>query len=133
VGDRAGRAGLEALAERFGLTAGGVTRGPASAPLLWGEVPDGDTSRFQAEALSAARFRDRESSAPLGEGATRPETDPTREGAGLVEVAGSTGGTTWKRRLAPRHRRVVRDFFPPASSTEAAGEGPKGTKENETR
>ncbi len=40
-----------------------------------------------------------------------PEASPEDESAGLVEVEASSGGSAWRRRLAPRHRAAVKRFF----------------------
>ena len=103
------------------LGAGGAQRGPGAAPMIWGDETEGDPRRFEAKSLRGARYLDPESSAPRGEGLTNPEADPTREGAGLVEVEGSGGGAAWKRRLAPHHRRAVRDFFAAATRENSTG------------
>lgn len=99
-----------------GLTAsnggsGGVSRGPGSAPLTWGQESDGDTSRFEPRALPQAGYRDPENSAVAGVGAAAPDVDPVREASGAVDVGPGARAAAWKRRLAPHHRDAVRTFF----------------------
>ena len=97
--------------------------------MIWGEESQGDTERFEARTLDPAEYADLENSGVLGVDATTPEVDPTAEGAGLVEVEGSGGGTAWRRRLSPRHRRAVRTFFDPdarVAPPETGGSGDQG-------
>jgi len=112
-----------ALLEELGL--GGVDRGPGTAPLLWGEETEGDASRFEARSLEDARYADPAHAALLEVGASDPEVAPEAESAGLVEVEGSSGGPSWRRRLSPHHRRAVREFFAPPDSSAARQNRPE--------
>ncbi|MEM8885635.1 MAG: hypothetical protein AAGD14_16335 [Planctomycetota bacterium] len=40
-----------------------------------------------------------------------PEANPTRDGGAGGQASGGPGAASWQRRLAPRHRDVVRKFF----------------------
>ena len=79
--------------------------------MIWGEETPGGTERFEAKALEPARFLDPGSSAVLGLGAAAPEVAPQAGGAGLVETEASSGKAAWRRRLAPRHRAAVKQYF----------------------
>ena len=94
---------------------GGPTRGRADAEMIWGEETEGRTDMFEVETLAPARYRDEERSVQFGLSATEPVVDAREEASGLVDVAGSTGNSAWRRRLAPRHRDAVRTFFEPES------------------
>ena len=84
--------------------------------MIWGEETPGTTERFEAKALEPARYLDVEESAVLGLGATEPEADPVAGRSGLVETAASSGRAAWRRRLAPRHRDAVQQFFSSGSA-----------------
>ena len=90
---------------------GGITRGGSSTGLLWGEESQTDSSRFETKRLSSAQFLDLQNSATLGVAADAPEAAPLGEGAGLVDVEGASGEASWRRRLSPRHRDAVKNFF----------------------
>ncbi len=88
---------------------GGVSRGGGSTGLLWGDESEGEA--FESKLLRPSRFPDIENSAALAESVDVPEVAPDGEGAGLVDVQGSTGEAAWRRRLSPRHREAVQEFF----------------------
>ena len=88
-----------------GTDGGGATR------LLWGEESPELTERLELRTLSPARRADLESSATLAESRQAPDVEAEEEGAGLVELEASRGRRAWRRDLAPRHRRAVREFF----------------------
>ncbi len=90
---------------------GGVSRGRADAELIWGEESPGRLEDFEAELLTRAERLDLERSELLGIGATTPRTEAEGEAAGNVDVEASLGRSTWRRRLAPRHREAVSRFF----------------------
>ena len=52
-----------------------------------------------------------EHSASLNELVDVPEVAPRGEGAGLTDVQGASGEAAWRRRLSPRHREAVQEFF----------------------
>ena len=85
--------------------------------MTWGQEVQGDTDKFEAQALDPARFLDAEHSAVLGVGAGAPTVEPRSEGASLTEVETSIGRSAWKRRLAPHHREAVKSFFTPAAGS----------------
>jgi hypothetical protein len=95
----------------MGAGVGGITRGGSSTGLLWGRESETDASRFETKRLSSAQFLDLQHSAAVGVAADAPEAAPVGEGAGLVDVEGSTGEASWRRRLSPRHRDAVSTFF----------------------
>ncbi len=85
--------------------------GGGSTGLLWGDEAGGDQSRFEPRLLSPARFPDLENSTRIAVGTDAPEVLPEGQGAGLLEVEAARGKATWRRRLSPRHRDAVRQFF----------------------
>lgn len=97
---------------------GAVTRGRADAPMTWGEESPGRSEDFAPEALTPAEYADAERSGLLGLAQGVPEVAPLEEGAGLVEVEASSGGSAWRRRLAPSHRQAVRNFFQASPGTQ---------------
>jgi hypothetical protein len=79
--------------------------------MIWGEETPGRVDQFEARALPSAERLDLESAQLLGVSAATPRTDANGEGAGLVDVEASLGESSWRRRLAPRHRAAVQEFF----------------------
>ncbi len=90
---------------------GGVSRGRADAPMMWGDESAGQLDRFQAKVLPRSQRFDPESSATLGVGAAAPTVRPDAEGAGLTDTGKADPRLSWRRRLSPRHKRAVKDFF----------------------
>ena len=90
---------------------GGVSRGRGDAAMIWGEETKGRVDQFEARALPGAERLDLDSAQLLGVSATSPRVDAEGEAAGLADVEASLGKSSWRRRLAPRHREAVREFF----------------------
>jgi len=89
---------------------GGITRGRGDASLQNSNDTQGDTNQFEARRLPRGAAVSREWDL-IGVSRSRPDGKPTRDaGAGSAGSAGS-GAVSWHRRLAPRHRDVVRKFF----------------------
>jgi hypothetical protein len=88
-----------------------VSRGRADAEMIWGEETPGRVDQFEARALPSAERLDLETAELVGVSATSPREDARGEAAGLVDVDASLGDSSWRRRLAPRHREAVREFF----------------------
>jgi len=107
VGVLGGLAGI--LGGRPGV--GGPGPGGGRSGLRFGAESGVDSGRFEAKLLPPGRLVDLESSAAVGLEREAPEVAPDGEGAGLVEVEGSEGKAAWRRRLSPRHREAVREFF----------------------
>lgn len=73
-----------------------------------------DGSRLESRRLTPAEFADLEQSSLLGVSSTAPEASGIGgSSAGRQETTGSVGASTFKRRLVPRHRRAVSEFFSP--------------------
>jgi len=88
-----------------------VSRGPGAAPLTFGnEAPD-RADAFAPQRLTPAQLRDLEHSQLVGVGSTAPTFDPDGQAANASDFG--TGGeqSVERRRLAPKHRRAVQDFF----------------------
>jgi|GEM_PF-1116396 len=105
-----GGLGLSALS---GLNLGGPSREGGSTGVQWGDESAGDPSRFASRLLSPSRFADLAESETIGLGVDAPEVAPEGQGAGLLDVQGAEGEVSWRRRLSPRHRDAVREFFQP--------------------
>lgn len=54
---------------------------------------------------------DESNSEVRSQGEATPEVAPEASQAGAGRVDESAGSATWRRRIAPRHRRAVRRFF----------------------
>ncbi|QDU66798.1 hypothetical protein [Engelhardtia mirabilis] len=101
-----------ALAEKLKAAGGGgVSRGPGEASLDF----TGETARFseqfEATALPSGQYPDLEHSQTIGISTGDPQVDVVRQGAALTEFGTEGGQSSWRRRLAPRHRDAVRRFF----------------------
>ena len=105
------RAALRRLAQSLGAGNGGVNRGPGAAPLTYGRTAPDGSDAFAPQRLSPAQLRDLEHSRLVGVGSTAPTFDP--QGQAADGSAFGTGGeqSVERRRLAPKHRRTVQEFF----------------------
>ena len=92
------------------LAAGTGTRGGGATRRIWGDESQVD-GKFKSRLLAPARLPDMENSAVLGLEDDVPEIAPIGESGGLVDVERATGETAWRRRLSPRHREAVQEFF----------------------
>lgn len=90
--------------------AGGITRGPGHATLEFNENFDGDTSALVPTKLPPGRIVPKEWEVTQSRRAD-PEVAPVRHASTGGDAAGGAGEAAWRRRLAPRHRDVVREFF----------------------
>jgi hypothetical protein len=88
----------------------GVTRGPGSVPLTWGEETPDLREQMTSEGLPAP---DSPESAMqlLGFSQLAPEVNATAEGQQSGGAVGATGEAVWKRRMSPEHRKAVQRFF----------------------
>ncbi len=88
----------------------GISRGPGPAQLNY----TNDTELLtppKATRLPRGRAISREWQV-TGVNRVAPQTDPERAaGAGSAAPAGGGGEASWRRRVAPHHRAVVRRFF----------------------
>ena len=100
---------------RSGPGRGGVDRGRGDAALTWGAETQGHAEAM--ELLPSARVLDPEALHLFGVGATAPEVLPEHGGAGRLEITTSSGQSSTRRRLSPRHRRAVRTFFSPGTTS----------------
>lgn len=95
-------------------TGHGITRGPGSLPLTWGdETPDlREQMKWQS---MAAPDSPEEAMEILRMTSMAPTTDGQQvEGVGTADVVTKTPGeTVWKRRMKPEHRQAVKRFFKP--------------------
>ncbi|MFN0205885.1 MAG: hypothetical protein ACKVS6_06180 [Planctomycetota bacterium] len=90
---------------------GGISRGRGDAPMLWGKETEGRTDQFEAKALPPSSELDLQNNQMIGLSASTPQAKPESESGGNVNVDGSTGKTSWRRRLAPHHRDAVKNYF----------------------
>ena len=74
--------------------------------------------------MREARAPDLENTATLAEDTSEPDVEPEEEASERIDVGSSSGRRVWRRSLAPRHRRAVREFFdaPARSGAEPTGE-----------
>jgi len=95
-------------------TGTGITRGPGSVPLTWGnETPD-LREQMQWNSMAAPESPE-EAMEILRMTSMAPTTDSQQvEGVGTADVVTQTPGeTVWKRRMKPEHRQAVKRFFKP--------------------
>ena len=90
---------------------GGITRGPGTADLTFGDEPPDRSDLFQPTILPPGTELDLQHTMLLGESLADAEADPTRQFAGAQSTAVSAGDATWHRDLAPEHRDAVANFF----------------------
>ncbi|MCP4807065.1 MAG: hypothetical protein GY913_26525 [Proteobacteria bacterium] len=90
---------------------GGITRGPGTADLTFGDEAEDRSALFQPTILPPGAELDLEHTMLLGEAFADAEVDPTRQFAGAEATSMSAGDATWHRDLAPEHRDAVSTFF----------------------
>jgi len=90
---------------------GGITRGPGTADLEFGDERPDHSDQFAATVLPPGTELDLEHTMLLGEAFADAEVDITREADAAKATAASNGADTWRRDLAPQHRDAVATFF----------------------
>ena len=88
-----------------------MSRGPGSAALNFSGETAEFAEQFAAEALPPGGIPDFERSATVGISVGDPTVDPLRQSAALTEFGSDGAQSSWRRRLAPRHRAAVSRFF----------------------
>ena len=104
---------------------GGITRGRGDAHLEYKNQTKGATDAFKAKRLPPGRQPSKEWELS-GLRRSTPTVQPERAGASGSQGDGGAGEASWRRRLAPRYRDVVRRYFSTGSPT--AGEESKTKK-----
>ena len=99
---------------------GGINRGRGDAEMSWGDESDAQGAKF-AETVLPPGFSEEPTDDVLGLSLAPPEEDPAASAPRSASRSdGPTGGQeTWDRRLRPRHRDVVRQYF----NTQESGGG----------
>lgn len=90
---------------------GGITRGPGTAPLEFGDERADHSEQFAPTVLPPGTNIDLEHTMLLGEAFADAEVDVHAEGDAARATAQSHGANTWRRDLAPQHRDAVATFF----------------------
>ena len=90
---------------------GGITRGPGTSPLEFGDERPDHSEQFAATVLPPGTELDLEHTLLVGEGFADAEVDVRREADAARATAQSHGAETWRRDLAPQHRDAVATFF----------------------
>ena len=91
---------------------GGVSRGRGDAALSWGEELEQQGFKFKAVALPPG-FEEDAKEETLGVRLTAPKVEPAAASPrdAVRETAPVSGRETWDRKLRPRHKQVVKEFF----------------------
>ncbi|MEM1061053.1 MAG: hypothetical protein AAGJ97_01870, partial [Planctomycetota bacterium] len=91
---------------------GGLGRGKADAPFWWGDESDGHGLKFEATPLPPGEV-DEAADEVLGLSRRAPELEDDSVAARNVgrDRGVTAEGSTARRKLRPRHRDVVRDYF----------------------
>ncbi len=91
---------------------GGVNRGRGDAPLTWGDESDETNTKFKEVVLPPGFLEDPKGEI-LGVTKTAPNEEPAESAprSARRQVNPASGQETWKRKLRPRHRNVVRKYF----------------------
>jgi hypothetical protein len=95
---------------------GGITRGRGDAELSWGDESDEQGVRFKETVLPPGFLEDAKDEV-VGVRLSAPEVDPASTAArgSATDVEPTTGRETWGRRLRPRHKEIVREYFDAAA------------------
>lgn len=97
--------------------------------MSWGDETEGQTDKFQSKVLPPAELNDTKNNQVIGTTLNAPQASPVAESGGGADLQLSNGKTSWRRRLAPRHRDAVKEYFnnpnnnsnPPADPTDRPG------------
>jgi hypothetical protein len=91
---------------------GGVTRGRGDADLTWGAESDKQGTKFKETVLPKG-FLDQPGDQTVGIERTAPIEQPGEASVsrGAREIGAASGDSTWRRKLNPRHRQIVREYF----------------------
>ena len=92
---------------------GGINRGRADAELTYGgeSLP---AERFKAQALPPGYVRSPDDWAPIVNLPGAPNVAPEASGRAAARAyAEDAGQAAWRRTLAPRHQRAVKQYFQP--------------------
>lgn len=92
--------------------AGGLTRGRGDADMTWGDETDAKKMKFK-EVLLPPGFLDKPKDEIAGIQFVAPNDDAPATAAKRALQSGkkSLGDATWERRLSPKHRNVVKQYF----------------------
>jgi len=111
-GDGPGSEFAAALAAKLQAAgSGGVSQGPGAAALNFTGETERFAEQFESTPLPSGQYPDLENSQTIGISTGNPDVDIVREGAALTEFGTDGSQSSWRRRLAPRHRDAVRRFF----------------------
>ena len=91
---------------------GGINRGRGDAELTWGEESDLANTKFK-ELVLPPGFKEDPKDEVVAVTKSAPDVDPAANVAHGVRrlFDPSAGKETWNRKLRPRRRRVVRNYF----------------------
>lgn len=92
---------------------GGINRGRADAPLIFGEKSPEDQKKFKEAILPPTRLAELKKSRVLGSTKVQPKVGNEGEIADSGALSGSQsgGGSAVKQTILPRHRRTVDRYF----------------------
>ncbi|MFV0445763.1 MAG: hypothetical protein ACK5Q5_19460 [Planctomycetaceae bacterium] len=91
---------------------GGVSRGRGDAELTWGDESNEQGVRFKESVLPPGYLEDPKDEV-VGVRLTAPKVEPAATAArgAARDSQVTTGSETWERKLRPRHKQVVQQFF----------------------
>jgi hypothetical protein len=91
---------------------GGISRGRGDAELTWGDEADEQGVKFKETVLPPGFLEDPKDEI-VGVKLGTPKVDPAASAARSAsrDADAATGRETWERKLRPRHKEVVRQFF----------------------
>ena len=87
--------------------------------MKWGEESDEQGTKFKNVALPKGDPDD-STDQIIGINLTEPETKPVKPGNrnAARDNSSATGNESWDRKLRPKHRRVVREYFGNSGKTD---------------
>lgn len=103
----------EGVAKAFGACKGGISRGPGHAAMAWKDPSDKSDVKFKAQQIdaNAANIKQAEL-VGMSLGAPTDLKAGPQSGGGL-KTKGSGGTSYGKRKLLPKHKNSVQNFFQP--------------------
>lgn len=99
---------------------GGISRGRGDAPLTWGDESTRENTRFK-ETILPPGSEDLPQDQVIGLTVAVPDDEAASSAprSAARGASAATGDETWRRKIRPRHRAIVRGYFDSAKSDES--------------
>jgi len=92
---------------------GGISRGRADAPMMWGDLSTKDNTKFREKTLPQAGMAALKDSSLVGVSLAAPQVEQGKAygGDGNLDTSTAAGGQAKTHKILPRHRGTVKRYF----------------------